>query len=61
MDRLLLAEADTGEAQMPSNEALQTGKGKLSCFLHTQEPRQLAVPLSLVVTRHDRSSVVYLR
>jgi hypothetical protein len=33
---------------MPSNKALQTDKVKVSRPLHSQGPRYLAVPLSLV-------------
>jgi hypothetical protein len=28
---------------MPPNKALQTDKGKLSCLLHSQKPRQLGI------------------
>jgi hypothetical protein len=33
--------------QMPSNKALQTDKGQLSCLLHSQKPRQLAFAAEL--------------
>jgi hypothetical protein len=32
---------------MTPNTALQTDKGKLSCLLHSQKPRQLAVAAEL--------------
>jgi hypothetical protein len=32
---------------MPPNKALQTGKGKLSCHLHSQKPRQLVFAAEL--------------
>jgi hypothetical protein len=32
---------------VPPNKALQPDKGKLSCLLHSQEPRQLAVAAEL--------------
>jgi hypothetical protein len=31
----------------PPNKALQTDKGKLSCLLHSQKPRQLAFAAEL--------------
>jgi hypothetical protein len=31
----------------PPNQALQTDKGKLSCLLHSQKPRQLAFAAEL--------------
>lgn len=36
-------------APVPSDTALQTDKGKLSCLSHSEKPRQLALPLSLDV------------
>jgi hypothetical protein len=32
---------------MTSNKALQTDKGKLSCLLHSQKPRQLTFAAEL--------------
>lgn len=32
---------------MPSNKALQSDKGNLSCLLHSQKSRQLAVAAEL--------------
>ena len=32
---------------MPLNKALQTEKGKLSCTMHSQKPRQLAFSAEL--------------
>jgi len=34
-------------AEVLPNEALQTDKGKLSCLLHSQDPRQLAFAAEL--------------
>ena len=33
--------------EMPPNKALQTDKGKLSCLLHSQKPRQRAFAAEL--------------
>ena len=38
-------------AALTSNTALQSDKGKLSCLLHPQKPRQLAFAAELVVRR----------
>lgn len=33
--------------EMPPDRALQTDRGKLSCLLHSQKPRQLAFAAEL--------------
>ena len=45
-----------GGSAMQPNKALQPDKGKLSCLLHSQKPRQLAFAAELGRRQHPQFS-----
>lgn len=49
-ERQVSAHVRQSPSEAPSNKALQTDKGKLSCLLHSQSHASLSLPLSLVAT-----------
>jgi hypothetical protein len=45
--RFLRLQVVSTTSKLPPNKALQTDKGKVSCLLHAQKPRQLAFAAEL--------------